>query len=165
MTEITIHRFRAGEGDLLGQLFHRSVHEGAAGAYDAAQRAAWSPEPPSGPVWEARLAGGLTLVAWTGRDPVGFMMLIPETGHLDLAFVAPEMQGQGVAAMLYGLLERSARRRGLARLTTDASELARGFFLKQGWQDGPRRRIERHGIALHNYPMAKSLKPALERAA
>lgn len=165
MTEITIHRFRAGEGDLLGQLFHRSVHEGATRTYDAAQRAAWSPAPPQGPDWENRLAAAITLVAWAGREPVGFMTLVPETGYLDLAFVAPEMQGQGVAAMLYGLLERCARRRGLDRLTTDASELARRFFLRQGWQDGPRQRVERHGVALHNYPMAKPLKPALERAA
>ena len=164
MTEIAIHRFRAGEGDRLGQLFHRSVREGTAGAYDAAQRAAWSPEPPQGPAWEGRLAAAITLVAWAGRDAVGFMTLDPETGYLDLAFVAPEMQGQGVAAMLYGVLERCARRRGVERLTADASELARGFFLKQGWQDGPRQQIERKGVGLHNYRMAKPLTPTLDRA-
>ena len=87
------------------------------------------------------------------------------TGYLDLAFVAPEWQGQGVAAMLYGLLERCARRRGVAQLSTNASALAWRFFLKQGWQDGPRQQVERHGVTLHNYPMAKPLKPALERAA
>jgi putative acetyltransferase len=165
MTEITIHRVRAGEGDLLGQLFHRSVHEGTLGAYDAAQRAAWSPEPPSGPDWEARLTGAVTLVAWVGKLPVGFMTLDPETGNIDLAFIAPEWQGQGVAAMLYGLLERCARRHGLAQLSTDASEVARPFFLRQGWQDGPRQEVTRGGVTLHNYRMAKSLKPALERAA
>lgn len=165
MTEFTIHRFREGEGDLLGQLFHRSVHEGAHGAYDAAQRAAWSPQPPSGPDWEARLIGAVTLVAWAGKLPAGFMTLDPETGYLDLAFVAPEWQGQGVAAMLYGLLERCARRQGLAELITDASEVARPFFLKQGWQDGPRQEVTRGGVTLHNYRMAKPLKPALERAA
>lgn len=165
MTEITIHRFRAGQGDLLGQLFHRSVHEGAAAVYDEAQRRAWSPEPPAGPAWEARLAGSVALVAWAGRTPVGFMTLDAGTGCLDLAFVAPEWQGQGVAAMLYGLLERCAQRRGLAQLTTDASEAARGFFLSRGWQDGPRQEVIRQGVSLHNYRMAKSLKPALERAA
>lgn len=165
MTEFTIHRFRAGEGDLLGQLFHRSVHEGTHGAYDARQRAAWSPQPPSGPDWEARLTGGVTLVAWAGKLPAGFMTLDPETGYLDLAFVAPEWQGQGVAAMLYGLLERCARRQGLAELITDASEVARPFFLKQGWQDGPRQEVTRGGVTLYNYRMAKPLKPALERAA
>jgi putative acetyltransferase len=165
MTEITIHRFRAGEGDLLGQLFHRSVHEGTFGAYDAAQRAAWSPEPPSGPDWEARLTGVVTLVAWAGKRPAGFMTLDAVTGYLDLAFVAPEWQGQGVAAMLYGLLERCARRHGLAQLSTEASELARRFFLREGWQDGPRQKVTRGDVTLHNYPMAKSLKPALERAA
>lgn len=165
MTEITIHRVRAGEGDLLGQLFHRSVHEGTFEAYDAAQRAAWSPKPPSGSDWEARLTGAVTLVALAGKVPVGFMTLDPETGYLDLAFVAPEWQGQGVAAMLYGLVERCARRQGLAQLTSDASEVARPFFLKQGWQDGPRQEVLRNGVTLHNYRMAKPLKPALERAA
>lgn len=165
MTEITIRRFRAGEGDLLGRLFHCAVHEGAAGAYDEAQRAAWSPAPPGGPAWEARLIGAVTLVAWAGRAPAGFMTLDAETGYIDLAFVAPDMQGQGVATMLYALVERSALRRGLDRLTSDASDLARGFFLKRGWQDGPKQRVIRHGVTLHNYRMAKPLKPALERAA
>lgn len=165
MTEITICRFRAGEGEVLGQLFHRSVHEGTSGAYDATQRAAWSPEPPNGPDWEARLEGSVTLVAWSGKLPAGFMTLDPEAGYLDLAYVAPEWQGQGVAAMLYGLLERCALRRSLTVLTTDASELARGFFLRQGWRDGPKQSVIRRGVTLHNYRMAKQLKPALERAA
>ena len=165
MTEITIRRFRAGEGDLLGQVLHRAVHEGTVGAYDEAQRMAWSPAPPQGPDWDARLTAGVTLVAWAGRDPAGFMTLLPGTGYLDLAYVSPDWQGQGVAAMLCGLLERCARRRGLAEITTDASALARRFFLKQGWQDGPRQDVTRHGVTLHNYRMAKDLKPALERAA
>lgn len=165
MTEITIRRFRAGEGDLLGQVLHRAVHGGTVGAYEEAQRVAWSPAPLRGPDWEARLTGAVTLVAWAGRKPVGFMTLLPETGALDLAYVSPDWQGQGVAAMLYGLLERCARRRGLAEITTDASALARRFFLKHGWQDGPRQDVTRHGVTLHNYRMAKDLKPALERAA
>ena len=53
----------------------------------------------------------------------------------------------------------------LAEIPTDASALARRFFLKQGWQDGPRQDVTRHGVTLHNYRMAKDLKPALERAA
>ena len=165
MNEITIRRFRAGEGDLLGQVLHRAVHEGTVGAYDEAQRMAWSPAPPQGPDWDARLTAGVTLVAWAGRDPAGFMTLLPGTGYLDLAYVSPDWQGQGVAAMLCGLLERCALRQGLDRLSTDASALARRFFLKQGWQDGPRQDVTRHGVTLHNYRMAKDLKPALERAA
>jgi len=165
MTEILIRRFRAGEGDALGRLFHHAVHEGSAGAYDATQRAAWSPTPPQGPEWAARLSALMTLVAWQGHTPVGFMTLDPATGHLDMAFVLPEVKGQGVAPMLLGLLERCARRHRCDRLTTDASERARRFFLKHGWQDGPRQQFNRNGVTLHNYRMAKPLKPALEDAA
>ena len=165
MTETLIRRFRAGEGVALGQLFHRAVQEGAAGAYDAAQRDAWCSAPPQGPEWEARLAAIVTLVAWQGDTPVGFMSVDPATGHLDMAFVLPRVKGTGVASMLLGLLERCARRRGCDRMTSDASEIARRFFLRHGWQDGRRQQITRHGIALHNYRMAKPLKPALEDAA
>lgn len=164
MSEILIRRFREGDGDALGHLFHRAVHEGAASAYDAAQRAAWSPEPPHGPDWEDRLARGVTLVALDGDAPAGFMTLEPESGYIDMAFVAPEQKGRGVAGMLYGMLERCARRNGLQQLITDASELARHFFLKQGWQDGPRQEVIRDGVTLHNYRMAKRLMPALKDA-
>ncbi len=159
MTEILIRRLRDGEADALGQLFHRAVREGAVGAYDEPQRAAWSPTPPSGPDWHARLTAATTVVATAHRVPVGFMTLDGETGQIDLAYVAPEHKGSGVAAMLLGVLERCARRRGLSRLTTDASEIARAFFLKHGWQDGPRQEVHRAGVTLHNYRMEKALPP------
>lgn len=93
------------------------------------------------------------------------MSLDLETGYLDMAYVSPVHRGRGVADMLYGVLERSARRRGLRRMSCDASELARGFLIKQGWDDGPRQEVQRRGVTLHNYRMAKRLKPGLETAA
>ena len=55
------------------------------------------------------------------------------------------------------MLESRARGSGLNRLTTDASELARSFFMRNGWQLVARQEIERAGISLHNYRMEKLL--------
>ncbi|MFC3615239.1 GNAT family N-acetyltransferase [Lutimaribacter marinistellae] len=157
MTDVLIRGLRAGEADALGLLFHRAVREGAAPAYSPEQRAAWSPQPPAGPDWAARLEREVTLVAEADGIPVGFMSLEPETGYLDLAFVLPEWRGQGVAGRLLAVLENRARALGLGALSTQASALARPFLLRNGWQDGPLQEVVRGGVTLHNYGMSRVL--------
>ncbi len=157
MSDVWIRGLRPGEADALGLLFHRAVREGAASAYDAAQRAAWSPEPPCGPDWAGRLERAVTLVAESEGVPVGFMSLEPDTGLLDLAFVLPEWQGRGVASRLLAVLENRARALGLRGLSVEASALARPFLLRHGWRDGPRQEVERGGVCLHNFAMTREL--------
>ncbi|MEY8841444.1 GNAT family N-acetyltransferase [Cribrihabitans sp. XS_ASV171] len=160
MSDVWIRGMRAGEADALGLLFHRAVREGAASAYDAAQRAAWSPEPPAGPDWAERLEQAVTLVAESDGVAVGFMSLEPDTGYLDLAFVLPEWQGKGVASRLLAVLENRARALGLHDLSVEASALARPFLLRHDWQDGPRQEFERGGVSLYNFRMSRILARA-----
>jgi putative acetyltransferase len=91
--------------------------------------------------------------------PVGFMSLDLARGYLDLAFVLPQVMGQGVADALYAVLEARARAEGLARLTTEASALARPFFARNGWALIREQQVERRGVALHNAVMEKTLSP------
>ena len=67
--------------------------------------------------------------------------------------------GTGVAAALYALLEGRARAAGLQTLKTEASELARPFFLRHGWTLIERQNLVREGVSLHNYRMEKQLTP------
>lgn len=152
-----VRSYRRGDADGLGEVFHRSVREGARGLYDAEQVSAWSPEVPSGEIWEARLRESETVVATECGVPVGFMSL-DAAGHLDLAFVLPEVMGRGVADALYAVLEGRARAAGLVRLTTEASLLAEPFFVRRGWQVVRRQEVERGGVTLKNAQMEKRLE-------
>lgn len=153
---LTIRSYAPDDAIPLGRVYYRAVREGAARAYTAEQCAAWAPHAPASAVWRRRLAHGETLVAEQTGEPVGFMSLLAD-GHLDLVYVMPEVMGRGVAPALYAMLENRARVAGLQRLTTEASELARAFFLRHGWQVIARQDLVRDGVTLHNYQMEKRL--------
>jgi len=157
MRPFWVRSFVPGDAPALGQVFHRAVHEGAAGEYDEAERAAWSPAAPEGEAWAARLGGAETVVADDGAEPLGFMTLDLASGVLDLAFVLPEVRGQGVAEALHAVIECRARRAGLARLTAEVSLTAERFFARQGWRVAARQVVERRGVRLRNARMEKRL--------
>ncbi|MEM7753460.1 MAG: GNAT family N-acetyltransferase [Pseudomonadota bacterium] len=154
-----VRSYQPEDAGPLGQVFHRSVRDGAAKRYDAAQVAAWSPKPPAGIAWAERLAEADTVVAVEDDVHVGFMSVY-DYGYLDLAFVLPEKMGQGVADMLYAVLESRARARGTRRLTTHASLLAEPFFARHGWRLVRRQEVERNGGMLKNAWMEKPLGQA-----
>lgn len=157
MKGLTIRDFRDGEALALAQVFHDAVQRGAAGPYDQAQRDAWCRRPPTGAGWSARLAQAQTVVAELSDTPVGFMSLDMQSGLIDLAYVAPEMRGTGVAEALYAVLEGRARVAGQARLHAEASHLAERFFLRRGWRLVARQAVDRGGVSIPNARMEKLL--------
>lgn len=157
--KLAVRSFVPDDAEALGEVFYRAVREGAAHRYSAAQVEAWSPKPPSGDAWRARLAEAETVVADSADGPVGFMTLDAK-GYLDLAFVVPEAMGAGVSDAIYAVLEGRARSLGIAVLTTQASLLAEPFFARQGWAVTRRQDIEIGGVVLKNAWMEKTLAGA-----
>lgn len=155
-----IRPYRAADAGAVGQVFYDAVHQGAAGAYGAAQRAAWAPEVPAGAEWSLRFERSVTFVAEAEGRVVGFMNLVPETGYIDMAYVAPQVMGRGVAHALYAPIEAAGRDAGCATLTTAASALARPFFERQGWHVQRREEVTRAGVRLHRFQMEKVLGDA-----
>ncbi|MFC2968627.1 GNAT family N-acetyltransferase [Acidimangrovimonas pyrenivorans] len=155
-----LRRFHSADAPACAALFHRAVHEGAAEHYSPAQRAAWAPyaTPPREALdrLAARLSEELTWVAEEEGALEGFMSLRID-GYLDMAFVAPERRRTGLAGQLYDKIEAEARALGLIRLTTEASHLARPFFLKRGWQVDAAQQVERQSVLIPNFRMSKAL--------
>jgi putative acetyltransferase len=136
---LLIRPYQPGDADALAQIFFDAVRIGAAPKYPAAELAAWAPIRPSAEVWAARLAPLTTFVA-EAHQPIGFMSL-GANGYLDLAFVAP--------VLVY------AQSQALPLLTTEASRMARPFFLRMGWQDLARQTVERGGQRIENFKMQR----------
>jgi putative acetyltransferase len=157
MNGLLIRPYRGDDAPALAAVFHSAVRTGAGRHYSAKQRAAWSPEPPSGDEWQARLAQPDTMVAELDGAAVGFMTLDMTTGYLDFAYVAPGVMGKGVAETLYAVVEGRARVAGVAQLSTEASRLAERFFLRRGWQLVARQKVERRGVKIPNARMEKRL--------
>ncbi|MCV0368538.1 GNAT family N-acetyltransferase [Filomicrobium sp.] len=150
---------RCQEKDLgaTAQIFFDAVHFGTRDHYNDAQRQAWAPTVPEPSGWHQRLTSQTTLVAEQEDQIVGFMSLSRE-GCIDLAFVTPDRMGSGITSKLYEAILIEAADHGLTKLWTEASYLARSFFLRQGWQVIEPQTVTRNGIALTNFVMEKDLR-------
>ena len=159
---VTLRPYRPEDRAACAAIFFRAVREGAAGHYDAAQRAAWAPA--GAETGADRLAHQWCLVAERDGTPAGFLSMTPE-GHLDMAFVLPEEMGRGTAAALYDALLARARGAGLQRLTVHASHLARPFLERRGWQAETAETVALRGQRLERFVMSLGLEaPADARA-
>ena len=65
--------------------------------------------------------------------------------------------GRGVAKDLYDAVEARARELGCASLSSDASDLAKRFFERQGWLVVRKKEAVLSGVRMTNYRMIKSL--------
>jgi putative acetyltransferase len=141
---------------LLAEIFRAAIEELTVDDYSEAQQAAWMSAADDEDAFGARLAGELTLVATFGGSPVGFASLAKNT-RIDMLYVHPAATGQGAAALLCDALEKLATARGTQELTVDASDTARGFFEKRGFEAQSRNTITVAGEWLANTTLKKLL--------
>ncbi|HAW48493.1 MAG TPA: GNAT family N-acetyltransferase [Roseovarius sp.] len=153
---VDIRPLVAGDYRAVARIFFCAVHEGTRGAYNYEQRLAWGGETIDLDRWKKRLETLTGFVAEMDDKPVGFFTVDP-TGYIELAFVLPSATGIGVGRALLREAERWAKDRGAKRLTTEASLVARPFFLKSGWHVVMEERVERRGVILTRCKMHKAL--------
>jgi putative acetyltransferase len=156
--KVTIRTYELRDAADVADVFYRSVREVALSDYTAEQVKAWAPGR-----WDAehehRRSGDGRLVLVAADESghvVAFIDLEPD-GHIDRLFCAPEAAGRGVASRLYDAIEAAARAQGIARLFTEASELARRFFERKGFTVLERQDMILRGMPIYNYRMAKAL--------
>jgi putative acetyltransferase len=158
MDEIRIRPFRPADAAALAQVFYRAVRFGAVRYYSAAQIAAWAPDWPDPALFADRARDGrTTLVAVDGVDqPLAYGELEAD-GHVDHLYCSPECSRRGLASAIYDRLEQVARTLGLTRIYVEASEGARGLFIRKGFSLVERRDFWLRGVALHHYRMERRL--------
>ena len=152
----TLRLMTPADAEALGHMIHRAIHEGAAGAYTPEQLQGWAPAPRSGPAMLERLEGQYILVAEDASGLSGVFTLTDD-GEIDFAYVRPDRKGSGLARSLYDATLDEARKRGLKRLTVQASHIARRFFERQGWQLVATQTVHPNGVAMENHRMAIKL--------
>ena len=155
-----VRPYTPDDAPALVALFHAAVHEIARIYYSQAQVNAWAPEVPDVGRFRARAADGRTLLVAVDEEnePLAYGDL-EEDGHIDHLFCRPDAAGTGVTAALYTALEAAARVRGIGLVYVEASEPARRFFERQGFDMVGRRDFEIAGVAIHNFEMEKTLGP------
>ena len=153
---IVIRRFQPSDAEETATIFFRAVREGTVGHYSDAQRHAWAKSIPETESWRTRLESQTSFVAEISGVISGFMTVNGD-GYIDLAFVAPEHIHHGIGKRLYLVIEIWALDNSVKHLTTEASLVAKPFFLKRGWTVVQKQTIVRHGVELTNFRMEKDL--------
>jgi putative acetyltransferase len=158
---VRIRPFRDDDTDATAQIFFDSVRLGSQDYYDEAQRVAWAPRVPEAAKWLDRLKIQTVFVAERQGRVVGFMTLTAE-GCIGLAYVAPDAIGQGIGKALYDAILSEAEIIGVAKLTAQASHLARAFFKRQGWSVVKSQTVTRgDDVAIPIFMMEKILSSAV----
>jgi putative acetyltransferase len=126
--------------------------------YTPEQVVVWAPAPADPAQVHARASDGrTTLVAVDQTGTITGYGDLEADGHIDHLYCHPDAAGSGVAAMLLEALVAHARQAGIASLTVEASELARGLFERHGFTLGHRRDFELGGVPIHNFAMRRRL--------
>jgi putative acetyltransferase len=141
---MNIRKYKESDFFALCEIFQRAVKETARRDYSAQQVAAWAQIDEAS--WRQKLATSEVQVAVVDGLPVGFISVVGN--YIDLLFVAPEFNGQGIARRL---LEPWIVRGDV--LTVDASMTAKPFFERQGFLVVARQNVECRGEWFINYRM------------
>lgn len=159
----SIRIFRPEDAAAVAQITSAAIRQTATSAYSAEQVAAWASVEPDAARFLERVAGGaLILVAVEAPEdtPLAYTLIEPD-GHLDMLYCHPAQGGRGLARQLLEAAAAGALARGLDRLFTKASELARTVFERAGYSLLHRRDFtipfEGREVAIHNYAMEKRL--------
>ena len=158
----TIRPFKPSDAERLAELTLATIRAVGSARYSKAQVAAWASRHPGPERFLARVEGGsLIYIAADAHDVAAAYALLEPDGHLDMLYCHPDHTRQGLADRLLNHAHAEARKLGLTRLYTEASELARPAFERAGYSVQHRRDFEIEGpngpVQIHNYAMENLL--------
>jgi putative acetyltransferase len=151
-----VREYRPDDLEAVVLLFQRSVHEVANRDYSPAQIFAWAPEAPDLEAWAGRLGTGGVFV-YECNDQIAGFARVDDTGCVDLLYVHPEFQRQGVARALFDRVLSWAMSRGIRRLRSEVSITARPFFESIRFRVLRQQVVERRGVSLRNFRMERDI--------
>jgi putative acetyltransferase len=153
---MTVRPYRPEDFAAVLRLFQRSVRELASRDYTPEQISAWAPDSPDVAQWSKRLSNQSVFVCEDQNQIAGFAS-VDRDGHLDLLYVHPDVQRQGVASVLCAHIIQWATAHNLDRLFTEASVTARPFFESRGFNVVSSQIVQAHGVDLANFRMVLAL--------
>ena len=165
----SIRLFCEADAPRLAALTHAAITAIGPHSYSPAQVAAWANRHQTAERFVTRAANGVQV--WVAidatNDPAGYALLEVDEhshGHLDMLYCHPDHTRRGLANRLLASAESNACKAGIARLYTEASELARPAFERAGYVVMHRRDFDigsaGQPIPIHNYAMEKLLDRA-----
>lgn len=146
-----IRKYEPKDCKELTELFYDTVHCINAKDYTKKQLDVWADGNPDMKAWNRSLRSHYSVVALSDNIIVGFGDMDDKIGYLDCLYIHKDYQRKGIATAICDKLESVAA----GTVFTHASVTARPFFEKRGYKVIKEQQVERKGILLKNYVMAK----------
>jgi putative acetyltransferase len=153
-------RIRVFEDTDLAQAVHcftESVRVIAARHYDATQIEAWAPIEADLTSWRERLSRGTVCVAEAQGVVAGFVR-VERSGLVDLLYVHPAHERQGIGGALLRTACSWAAENGATQLDANVSLTARSLFEAAGFCVQREQRVEYKGVAFPNLRMSREAR-------
>ena len=155
----TIRAFKNEDADMLARIYKRAVEEIGPHGYTPDQVTVWANLAPSAERFVDIMTDGRTaLVAVDDKNRAVAFGDVEADGHIGFLYALPDVAGTNVTRLLYDALETKARENDIATLYCEASELAKSFLLRHGFEVVTRRDFEVAGVTIHNYAVRKHLR-------
>lgn len=155
---ITIRRARLSDADQLPGLFDDALRLIASRFYTPAQIDAWARRAPRFQhIFETEFEARSAWVAVTETGRLLAYIDLVDDGHIDFFYARPDVTRTQVTHDLFDELLCEAHRKGITELSTEASEAAKRFFAKYGFEVTHKQDVWLEDVCLHNYRMTKPL--------
>ena len=147
-----IRPYRSEDARALAGVYRDAIARLGAGAYSPRQLQTWAAFACHHQAFAAKLRQGLTLVSMQGQEIAGFAQLDP-LDRISLLFTAATFARRGHASRLCDALESHAFDRGVEVLRTEASHVARPFFLGRGYRVVEPETVDVDGVTFERFKM------------
>ena len=137
-------------------LFRLTIQKVASKDYSPQEITSWSDGAKNTDNWLKRIDTHYFLLVKIENTLVGMASLDLE-GYLDVIYVHPEYQGQGIASDLLSKMEQKAIDLGHDLITSDVSITAKPFFIHKGYHVLNPQLVLCRGVVLRNYNVSKQL--------
>ena len=125
--------------------------------YSKEQKSAWSSQVWKNNDFDKCLKEGKGWFFSDNEQTIAFAIRYPDN-HISLLYCRGNSQRRGLGTLLINQLESEALKEGISKITTDASLISYGLFLKQKWKILEKEKILINHVSFERYKMIKYIK-------
>lgn len=145
-----------GQFRAVADIFHGAIHQTAAACYTPEQIHAWAPVPIDYDYWRARCELKRPFLCLHDDGTICGFIELDSDGHIDCHYTHPDFNRKGIGATLLRHVIQIAADLSLPRLYVEASQLAKGLYLRHGFDIVRPNQVTRNGVALENWIMERA---------
>ena len=154
--KVLIREYKASDLTQVVKVFKDAVIETGPEQYTSEQVKVWSSYPADLDEFNTILLQGLTYVAQEEDNIVSFGTLYP-VDRIEFIYTIKKYSNMGIASSIYKMLENHARDHSVPKIFTEASIIAKPFFIKTGFKIEGKETVIRKNTEFQRYRMSKKL--------